>query len=180
MSKHVKQMMINEIRSQIGDCRDLLVVDSSKVEAFTENKWRLALHKKKIRALGVKNAVARRALADIGITSLDKALTGASTLIWGGEDIVALAKEIVASAKEVKNLAIKGGTLSGTALSAQEVDALSKSPGKKELLGQLVTLFLSPGARLGGALLGAGGRLAGQVQAIAEKTDDAVAEPAAS
>ena len=171
MSKFVKQMMIDEIREHVGDCRELLVVDASKVEAFTANKWRLDMQAKNIRVLGVKNAVARKALADSGVTTLDHALAGPSTLVWGSEDVVALAKEIVRCAKDVKNLQIKGGTLDGSALGAADVESLSKSPGRIELLGQLVTLILSPGARLGGALLGAGGRLAGQVVAVSEKAE---------
>lgn len=174
MSKFVKQMMIDSICKEVGTCNELLVVDASKVDAVTANRFRLAMIKKQIRVMGVRNAVARRALQDLGIKSLDHALQGPSTLVWGGEDVVALAKEIVQAAKDYKNLEVKGGTLAGTPLNAEQVEQLSKSPGKKELLSQIVGLMLSPGRRIGGALLGAGGRLAGQVKAIADK------EPTAS
>ena len=117
----------------------------------------------------VKNALARKALHSIGVTALDDVLQGPSTLVWGGEDIVALSKEIAKWAKELPKLEIKGGAVEGSALDASGVDALSKSPGREELIGIIVGAALGPGAQLAGALLGPGGYLAGQVKAVEEK-----------
>lgn len=177
MSKIVKQMMIADIQAQLGDCREVLVVDVSKLDGVSTNKWRLGLHKKRIRVVGVKNAVAKRALSDIGLSGINEVLKGPSAIVFGGEDIVALAKEIAAAVKDVKNLEIKGGAIGPTALSASQVDQLSKSPGRSELLSQIAGLALSPGGMLAGAIRGPGGRVAGCAKAIADKegTDAAAA-----
>jgi large subunit ribosomal protein L10 len=63
---------------------------------------------------------------------------------------------------------IGGATGTDHDLTAQ-VDALSKSPSREELLGRVVTLILSPGAQLAAALLGSGGTVAGQIKSIADK-----------
>ena len=68
-------------------------------------------------------------------------------------------------------LEIKGGGLGETALTAPDVETLSKSPGRKEMLSQLSGLILSPGARLNGAILGAGGKLAGQVKTLSDRAE---------
>lgn len=172
MSKRVKEMVISEIRQRIGETAELLVVDSSRMDAITTNKWRLALRQSDIALLTVKNSLAKKALDEAGVTGLDPYLEGSSTLVWGGEDIVALSREIAKWAKEIKELEIKGGTVEGTSLNAADVDALSKSPSREELIGQIAGLILSPGARLCGALLGAGGKLAGQIETIAEKAGE--------
>jgi large subunit ribosomal protein L10 len=172
MSKRVKQMVIAEIRERIGETAELLVVDSSRLDAITTNKWRLALRQSDISVLTVKNSLAKKALSEAGVTGLDPYLEGSSTLVWGGEDIVALSREIAKWAREIKGLEIKGGTAEGTSLNAADVDALSKSPSREELIGQIAGLALSPGARLCGALLGPGGKLAGQIETIAEKADE--------
>lgn len=169
MSKVVKNMMMDDLRQAVGDCREIIVVDVSKLDGVTSNKWRVALSKKRIRAVGVKNAVARKALGDVGLTGLGPALKGPSTLIFGGEDIVALSREITEWAQKLKELQICGGAVGETSLSASDVEALSKSPGRKELLGQLAGLILSPGAQLAAALLGPGGKLAGCVKSLADK-----------
>ena len=169
MSKFVKDLMIDGIQKVIGDRREVLVLDVSKVDAVNANKLRLALRQKNIRLLGVKNAVARRALGQIGLSGAGKALVGPSTLAFGGEDIVALSRELTEWAKKISVMEIKGGGMGDTPLSAPDVEVLSKSPGRKELLSQLVGLILSPGAQLSGAMLGAGGKLAGQVLAVSER-----------
>jgi len=129
------------------------------------------MRKKKISALTVRNKLAKQALKKAGLTALESFLHGPTTLVWGGEDIVALSKEIAKWAKDIEPLQIKGGTTEGTALSPETVEALSKSPGRKELIGQIVALMMSPGAQLAGALLGPGRKLASQVKKIADKEE---------
>jgi large subunit ribosomal protein L10 len=115
-------------------------------------------------------------LSQIGLSGVGKALVGPSTLAFGGEDIVALSRELTEWAAKfnakTKVMEIKGGGLGETPLSAPDVETLSKSPGRKEMLSQLVGLILSPGARLSGAMLGAGGKLAGQVTKLGEAKEE--------
>lgn len=174
MSKRIKGMIIDEIRERIGEHRDLLVLDCSKLDGVTSNRLRLALRKQSIWALGVSNSLARRALADAGVQGLDGILKGPSTLVFGGEDIVALSKEIAKWAREITNLEIKGGSVEGTPLSGADVEKLSKSPSRQELISQIAGQLLSPGAQLAAALLGPGARLASQIEKIAEKQEAGV------
>jgi large subunit ribosomal protein L10 len=172
MSKAVKELMMETIRQQLGDCRDVLVVNTSLLDGVTDNKLRLELQKKGIQLLQVKNSLARRTLAAQGV-SLEHCLQGPSTLVWGGPDVVALSKEIAQWARQIDKIQIKGGAVDGQPVDAQGVEALSKSPGRKELLGQIAGLILSPGGRLAGALLGPGGRVAGAVKTLADKEEGA-------
>lgn len=172
MSKQVKDMIIADIRQKLGDCRDVLVVNSSKLDALTDNRFRGQLRAKGIHLLQVKNTLARRVLEDSGVKSLEQVLAGPSTLIWGGEDIVSLSKEIAKWAKQLDKLEIKGGAVEGQVVNAKGVDELSKSPGRLELISQIVGLVLSPGARVAGALLGPGGTIGGQVKKLADKEDE--------
>jgi len=179
MSRRVKEMLIEDVGVRLKGVKDILVVDASKLDGVTANKLRLSMRKKKISALGVRNKLGRVALKNVGVTSLDTLLEGPSTLVWGGEDIVALSKEITQWAKDIEALQIKGGTTEGTALSKETVAELAKSPGRKELIGQIVAAMMGPGAQLAGALLGPGRKLASQIEKISEKAEEAAA-PAAS
>lgn len=166
MSRQIKDMLIEEVQARVGESRDMLVVDCSKLDAISANKWRLGLRKANINALTVKNSIARNALGRLGVSGLEDILAGPSTLVWGGEDVVALSKEIARWAKELEHLQIKGATVEGQSLDAVEVDALSKSPGRRELIGRIAGLLLSPGSQLAGALQGPGGQLAGCLKKI--------------
>ena len=168
MSKYVKGMLIDAVAERLGDVTDMLVVDVSTVDAITVNQMRLAWAKKDIRALTVKNTLARKALDRNGVSGLDGVLDGPSTLVYGGEDIVALSKEITKWAKEIDKLEIKGGTVEGQTLDEAGIQTLSKSPSREELLATIVAQILSPGANLSAALLGPAKLLASQVKQIAD------------
>ena len=177
MSKVVKSMMIADLQAQLGDCREVLVVDVSKMTGVATNKWRLDLQKKQIQVVGVRNAIAGRALSDIGLEGIRDVLQGPSALVWGGEDIVALAKEITENVKAIAALQLKGGALGATSLSVEQVESLSKSPGRLELLSQIAGIIRSPGGLLAGCIQSPGGKLAGCVKSIADKEE--AAAPAA-
>lgn len=166
MSRQVKDMQIEDLQSRIGDARDMLVVDVSKLDAVSANKWRLALVDKQIHAFTVKNSIAKNALGRLGVAGLDQLLSGPSTLVWGGDDVVALSKEISRWSRELKGLEIRGATVDGQGLDAFGVDALSKSPGRAELISMLAGLLLAPGAQLAGAMQSQGGLLAGCLKKI--------------
>ncbi len=172
MSRQVKDMLIADVAGRIGEARDLLVVDCSAMDAVTANRWRIGIAESQISALTVRNSIARNALARLGVEGLDEILAGPSTLVWGGEDVVALSKEITRWARELDGLTIKGATVEGQTLDAAGVEALSKSPGRLELIAQISGLMLSPGRQLAGALKGPGGRLAGALKAIADDNED--------
>lgn len=169
MGRHVKEMVISDIQSRIGDVKDFIVVDCSKVDAVSANRWRLGLRKSQITALTVKNSIAANALMKKGVVGLDKVLAGPSTLVWGGDDVVALSKAITKCVKDYPKLEIKGGSVEGQALNAAGVDSLSKSAGRAETIGQIAACLLSSGGRLAGCLVSSGGQLAGQLKTLSEK-----------
>lgn len=169
MGREVKDMVIADIQARIGNVKEFIVVDCSKVDALTANRWRLALRKQRMSALTVKNSVANNALKRGGVSGLSGILSGPSTLIWGGDDIVALSRSVAKWAKEIKNFEIKGGTVEGESLDAAAVDALSKSAGRLETIGEIAGLMLAPGRQLAGCLQGPGGRLAGQLKTLSEE-----------
>ena len=166
MSRQIKDMLIEDIQSRLGEARDFLVVDCSKLDAVSANEWRLGLRESNITALTVKNSIAKNALQRLGVQGLDEFLAGPSTLCWGGDDVVALSREITRWAKQLEQLSIRGATVEGQGLNAQAVDALSKSPGRAELIGQIAGCMLGPGAQLAGAMQGPGGMLAGCLKKI--------------
>ncbi len=168
MSRAVKEMVLSDVRRRMGKARDLVIVDTSKLDAFSQNSMRLKLRQRDIHVLGVKNTLAKKVLGELGVSGLDAQFSGPSSLIWGGADIVELSKEITKEAKANANLVIKGGVVEGTGVNAKQLDDISKGPTRQELIGKIVQLMLSPGANLAGALLGPAGTLAGQLKSVGE------------
>lgn len=171
MGKAVKNLLISGIADRVGDEKDFLVIDSSKLDAINENKFRAALREKGVGVFAVRNALARRALNDLGVDALNPVLAGPSTLVWGGEDVVELSKEITKWSKDEERIEVKGGTVEGNTLSPDDIIALSKSPGRMELIGEIITLATSPARAIAGALLGPARTIAGQAKSIADKEE---------
>lgn len=101
----------------------------------------------------VKNSLSRRASTK-AIGESAEALKyrsifkGPSLLVISESDPVAPAKVIAKFAKEFQCLSIKGAWLDGTFLDPKGVEELSKMPGKKEVLAQLLALLNTPATQL--------------------------------
>ncbi len=169
MSRQIKELEIAAIGDRIGDTKDFIVIDVSKVDAISANRFRIGLRAANVSALTVRNSFALKALSERGVEGLDQLLAGPSTLVWGSEDVVALARCVAKWAGDLPALAIKGATVEGQTLDAGGVESLSKSKGRLETIGELAGLMLAPGSQLAGCLQGPGGRLAGALKTLSEK-----------
>lgn len=168
MSKFVKEKLIDETKNAIGDSRDILAVDVSRLTGNEVNAMRGDLAARGITVKSVKSSLGRIVSRQVGLDGFDGRLRGPTTLVWGGEDIVALSRELTAWVKKIDRLSILGACFEGKTLDSAGVEALSKSPGRAELIGRVVQLIQSPGGTLVGAIVGPGGRLQGQLSAKAE------------
>jgi large subunit ribosomal protein L10 len=91
-----------------------------------------------------KNTLTRRAADEAGVGGLREFLVGPTALAFS-EDPVASAKLMAEFADQVETFALKGGLLEGgRVLDEAEVVALSKLPGRDQLLAQIVGGISSP------------------------------------
>ncbi len=172
MSKVVKDLIINEYRQQFADVSDALLIDIRELKAGQNIELRRGLRAKGIRVTVVRNALATKAFEGTSLSPLDPLLTGSSAVVYGGETVIDVAREIVEFAKKIRKMELKGAVLDGEVFKGKAgVEALSKFPTRAEALGQAVTLVLSPGASLMGAVTGPGGAIASILKTIAEKLE---------
>jgi large subunit ribosomal protein L10 len=105
--------------------------------------------RRRSRELGVefvvaKNTLAKRAADEAGIQGLRDFLSGPTALAFS-EDPVASAKLMAQFADQVETFALKGGVLDGGRILDQaDVVALSKLPGREQLIAQIVGGISSP------------------------------------
>jgi ribosomal protein L10 len=183
MSKYVKNLISEHVRTQLDGVDDALLVNMVGLSANANCRLRAELRKKNIQILVVKNSLARRATAGTRLAPMFEGLSGASAVCWGSEDIVSLAKEIVRLAKDdkLKPFETRGGVMDGQKLDPKQVEHVSKLPSRVEQLGILVGQILGPGARLASQLKGPGGTLVSQLTERAKVLEEqaAAAEAAA-
>ena len=170
MSKYLKQLITDELKSRFDGVSDALLVDVIGMEANNTVELRKELRDKGIKLLVVKNSLARRATEGTPLAPAFEGATGTVAVVWGGEDVVSLAKEVtkLAEGGNYEPFAPKGGVMDGAALSSDDVKAVSKWPSRTEQLSILVGQILSPGANLAAQLAGPGGKLVSQINQKSE------------
>src|SRR5262249_45178801 len=102
MSKYVKELMMDQLRSDLGESSSLLIIDFKGLDAISEHQLRRDLRKKKIKVRALKNSLASRVFVSMGIGGLSKYLEGPSVAVWGGDGVAELAKEISSQVKKLK------------------------------------------------------------------------------
>ncbi len=166
MSKYLKDLISNDLKQRLDGVSDLLVVDVMGLKSDKTVELRKQLRQQKINLLVVKNSLARRATEGTVLAPAFEGVEGSAAIIWGAEDIVSLAKVVskLIDGKQFEPLTPKGGVMSGSRLSADDVKKVSKWPSRAEQLSLLVGQILGPGATLSAQLLGPGSKLASQIK----------------
>ncbi len=147
MSKYVKELMMDQLRSDLDGSRSLLILDLKGLDANAEHDLRRDLRKKSIRLRVLKNSLARRVFSEMGMDGLSPFLDGPSAVAWGGEGIAELAKEISTQVKKLKKPEIKGGAVDGVVVGPDQVEDITKLPSREVLIGQVIGLLLGPARR---------------------------------
>ena len=174
MSKVIKQMQMNALKKDFDGVRDMVMLSIVGLDAIAENQIRLGLRKKGIRLQQVKNSLARRVFADMGI-NVGTGGEGSTTVAWGAGSVAELSKEIETIVKKYdKKMKVKTAVADG-----QEVtfDIALKMPTRAEAIGRVVMLALSPARRVASQIVGPASQVCGQIKGIKDsKKDEAPAE----
>jgi large subunit ribosomal protein L10 len=173
MSKYVKGLLRQEFEKKINQdgIADFFVVSTIGLNGINANLLRSELRAKGIKILTVKNSLFKSALQNTNMKPAVGLFEGACSIAYGGDSIIDVAKQLAEWKKKMPVIAIKGVYLDGAALDAQAAAALSSMPTRKELLGLITTMFMSPARKVASGLLSSGSRLAGCIKTISEKEE---------
>jgi large subunit ribosomal protein L10 len=178
MSKQVKQLQMDALKSEFKDVRDMVFLSVKGVDVQTENAMRLAMRKKNMRLQMVKNSLLRRVFGGLGVTVPEDTWTETTVIAWGGDSIKSLSKELEAQFKNDKlKDKIKVKSVMADGATATFAQALTM-PTRLEAIGEIIAMAMGPGAQIAGCLVGPGGQVASQIATIGEKGVEAA--PAAA
>jgi large subunit ribosomal protein L10 len=166
MSKYVKELMMNQLRSDLNGSRSLLILDLKDLDATAEHQFRRQLRKKSIRLRVLKNSLARRVFAALEMEGLSQFLDGQSAVAWGGDGVAELAKEITAQVKAFKKPEIKGGAVDGVVVGPEQVEDITKLPSREALIGHVLALLLGPARQTLALVSSPSSTLIGQLDAL--------------
>ena len=146
MQKNDKERVVAELTEKLRTSDTLIVADYRGLTNAEIDGLRSKLLEHGARFAVVKNTLTRRAAEAAGADALLALLEGPSAIAFveSGGDPVAVAKALREAATTTKILAIRGGVLEGSAMSAEEVENLAKLPPADVLRAQLVGAIVSP------------------------------------
>lgn len=108
----------------------------------------------KVKDVGGEFTVAKNTLLSLALGGESAALHGPTAVLFSYGDVVIPLKVVVEFADNNDKPIVKGGLLGNVVLSAAEVMALSKLPGKNELIEKLLRQIQGPMYGLVGVLQG--------------------------
>ncbi len=169
MNRDEKAAVIDDMAREIDAAAAIFVVDyrGISVKQSADLRGRLGGADASFRV--VKNRLGIRAADQAGAEGLKSMLEGPTALAFVRGDAALAAKELAAFRREHGLLVFKGGTMDGDALSADDVDAISRLPSRDVLYGQLVGVAASPITGLVRGLAGLISGVARQLQQIHEQ-----------
>jgi large subunit ribosomal protein L10 len=134
--------------------------------------------RKKLRETGgeyfiVKNTIAMRAFAEVGIEPPGDGFDGPTAIGATSEDVPEMLKAIVGLTKESEVFKVRGAIVDGQPMSADEVRRLAELPVMPVLQAQILSVFNSPATQLASVFAGSVRQLMNVLKAYSEAEGEA-------
>lgn len=172
MTREEKSQVIEDLAKKFQEVPYFYIADSSGLTVAEINRFRKMCFEKGIEYRIVKNTLIKKALEklDTDYTSFDKALKGASGIMFSPESAKAPAKVILEYRKKGTRPAFKAASIeSGLYLGEESLHQLSDIKSKDEMIGEIIGLLQSPAKNVISALKSGGAKLAGIVKTLSER-----------
>lgn len=146
MPNLLKEMVAREYTREFKEADGMLVVSMDRVTVHELEKLRGELVKGGARLRMVRNALARRVLAERGVEFGAGVFTGNIGLVYGSAEGVINASKLLGTPELKKSgkLPIRAGLLEGSVLTAKDAVALAAVPDKQTVRASLLGLFSGP------------------------------------
>lgn len=145
MNRAQKEQFVTDLQADVDAAKAFAVMSFNKLNAEQISTFRLALRKQNVRVRVLKNTLAKRVFKTTPFNDVSVHFTGPTLLAYTDSDPVVAAKAIVEwVGKEHYDIKIKSGAALGQIMSAAQITALSKLPGKNELFVSFLWGLKSP------------------------------------
>jgi len=130
-----KQAVVEQLREWIDQSKGMVFFSFEGLTSKDMQAMRADMKRNGLTVKVVKNTLLELAVKEVGLNVDESLFRGTTALLFSNEDELAPFKLFVEQ---------KGGILEGRWISAKEVDAIAKLPGRQELYAQLVGVVSSP------------------------------------
>ena len=147
-----KSRAVDALADQLSGSTALIVTEYRGLKVMELQGLRKRLRDRRVEYHVVKNSLLSRAATKTDREGLRSLLAGPTAIALSQGDEVELAKGLIDETKTLKTLKILGGLLGGKPVSADQITALSKLPGKPQLQAEIVGSLQAPLAQMVGLI----------------------------
>ena len=176
MSKSLKRYIADDLKSRLGDERDVIVVRIDKFTVAGANDLRNKLRAHGARMTVVHNRVAKHAFDSLDVGEAATLFKGMCAIVYGGEDgVLGVSRTLAQWTKENKDggIEVVGGYMEGKLLSEADVKTLATMPSRDQLLAMIASAVVAPMQQIAGQLNEMIASIARAVDAVREKKEQA-------
>lgn len=159
---------VKRIREMVEGSRDVLFANFRGLTVGQITALRRALRGQQADFKVVKNNYARLALTELGWPLAEEFLADPTALTLVRGDVGPVAKTLLDFGRET-TLRVKGGVIERKAASAEQVEVISRLPGREALYAMLMGTMNAPVTNLALALKAVSSKLVRTLQAVADK-----------
>ena len=139
-----KKAVVETLSAKIKEASSVVFVDYKGINVAQDTALRQQFREAGVEYTVVKNTLTRFAAKENGY-DFDEVLNGTTAMASTTEDPIAPARIVCEFAKKNKlSLAIKGGVVEGSVLSAAELNGFGELPSKNALVASVLGTFLAP------------------------------------
>lgn len=146
MTREQKQEILNFLEGEFKSSNAIVVCDYKGLTHKELEDLRKQAKASNSKVQVAKNTLVGIAIKNAGLESIE--LTGTNLFVWSEDQLSAckVADKFSDSMKD--KFTIKGGVIEGKAADASTVNAFAKLPGREELLGMLLSVWIAPARNL--------------------------------
>ena len=140
-----KKAVVDALTGTIKESTSVVFVDYKGITVAKDTELRKQFREAGVEYSVVKNTLTRFATKNVGY-DFDKVLHGTTAMASTTGDPIAPARIVAEFAKKnkLKTLAIKGGVVEGSVLSADQLNGFGELPSKNALVASVLGTFLAP------------------------------------
>ena len=139
-----KKAVVEQLTGKIQEATSVVFVDYKGITVAQDNELRKQFREADVEYSVVKNTLTRFATKNVGY-DFDEVLNGTTAMAITTGDPIAPARIVCEFAKKNKlPLAIKGGVVEGSVLTAAELNGFGELPSKNALVASVLGTFLAP------------------------------------
>jgi large subunit ribosomal protein L10 len=142
----VQQYKVDKVNNLIGNFssnKSYVFSNYSGLNVEKITELRKQLRKFNSKFIVIKNNYIRRILKEINIPEMDDVLSGPTAVTFINEEINEVLK-ILFNYTKTSSLVVKGGWAENKIFNNDELNTLSKLPGKRELIGMFMATLNAP------------------------------------